>query len=185
MSFENLDDVIQRIQAGKSDAFAEIMDATLVPLQAYVCFFLADVHSAEDVLQKVYIRLFQEIDRYEPGTDFMAWARTIARFEALAERRRRQRKNAAKKRFKDLVRDRIAAIAESKIERYTLEDRLEALEKCLKRLPQKIARILQLRYKEKLSLARVGEVVGKNTSAVGKIIQRARMALADCVREQL
>ena len=44
---------------------------------------------AEDVLQEVFLTLTQKAAEFQPGTDFVAWARAIARIKVLQRYRSR------------------------------------------------------------------------------------------------
>ncbi len=46
---------------------------------------------ADDVAQEVRIALWNEFDKYDPAKDFGAWARTIAYYEVLTYRKKRQK----------------------------------------------------------------------------------------------
>jgi DNA-directed RNA polymerase specialized sigma24 family protein len=55
----------------------------------WVC---GDLHDARDVLLETNLVLWQKIGEFEPGSNFGAWARKIAYFQALAFLRDRKRK---------------------------------------------------------------------------------------------
>jgi RNA polymerase sigma-70 factor (ECF subfamily) len=57
-------------------------------LFGYLMSLLGNVH---DVLQETNLVLWRKIDGFEPGTDFAAWARSVAYFQSLAFLRDRKR----------------------------------------------------------------------------------------------
>ena len=61
-------------------------------LAAYVHTLVTDRHDAEDILQNCKLTMWKQFDRYEAGTNFLAWARKIAFHQILNHRRGAKRK---------------------------------------------------------------------------------------------
>lgn len=63
------------------------------PLMAFILKIVRQQQAAEEILQDVYVRAFEQADRYDPGrgTPF-AWLATIARRKALDRIRHRDRR---------------------------------------------------------------------------------------------
>src|SRR5829696_3744124 len=57
-------------------------------IKAYVLSLLPSLTDADDVLQETFITVSNKAPSFEPGTNFVAWACTIARFKVLEARRR-------------------------------------------------------------------------------------------------
>jgi RNA polymerase sigma-70 factor len=85
---------------------------------------------AEDVLQETVAVMWRKFEEFEPNTDFLAWAVTVARFQVLCHRKKQQRSRV---RFSDqtleALADRLIAFNE------TSDRRLDALWHCLGLLP--------------------------------------------------
>ena len=57
----------------------------------YILRMVPNWCEADEVLQETNIRLWEEFDRFEPGTDFAAWAIRVAHYQVLTWRKRRDR----------------------------------------------------------------------------------------------
>jgi hypothetical protein len=60
-------------------------------LFGYLVTLLGNVHDARDVLQETNLVMWRRMDTFTPGTDFGAWARKCAYFQAMAFLRDRKR----------------------------------------------------------------------------------------------
>ena len=83
---------------------------------------------ADDILQETFLVISRKADAYAPGTNFLAWACTIARFKVL-EFRRRQVQQAA--RISDAA---IESLCADLPEEGFFDSRLGALRDCLHKL---------------------------------------------------
>ncbi len=65
-------------------------------LKLFLHALVRDADLAEDLFQEVFITAVHKADDFQEGTDFLAWARAIARnkvLDALRTRRRRMRRH--------------------------------------------------------------------------------------------
>lgn len=82
--------LVERMAGGDPDALREVHETCARPVFAYLCRFLGDRATAEDVQQQVFIEAWEKSDRFdgERGS-LMAWVMTIARSRAIDYKRRR------------------------------------------------------------------------------------------------
>lgn len=83
MKFASVTDVelvdsVKRREKDWSDALAEIMKRYKGMLYTYIYGFIRDTHTAEDVLQEVFIRLFNNADRFDSRRKLSTWLMRIA-----------------------------------------------------------------------------------------------------------
>ncbi len=120
---------------------------------------------------------FAEFDR---NTNFVAWSATIARFEALKFRRKQARDRLV---FSDELLDILVREGEEEIA--TRESEYRALEKCLRKLPEKQRVAIQEAYAPGVTYYEVAAKLGKSAQAFYKTIQRTRQTLLDCMTMEL
>lgn len=70
--------LVLRSQKNDSDAFAELYAMTYNKIYNYACFYLKDIHLAQDAVQEVYIRALKNISRIQDPLLFIAWLNQIA-----------------------------------------------------------------------------------------------------------
>lgn len=162
------------------DKFLRAYTAIQDDLRAYVHAIVRHAAAEDDVLQEVALVLWRKWPSYDPSrAPFGAWARGIASTEILRLRRRRARQPA-------LLDEAAIAAIDAAWDRHPVQDpHLEALEHCLEGLDPRQRRLLELRYREDLELEAIAARIDRGAEAVGKALQRLRLALADCVRRRL
>ena len=100
-------------------------------LYSYLFTLLGDLHDSRDVLQETNLVLWRKKADFEPGSNFGAWAKRCAYYEALKFRRTRQRDRHL---FGD---DLIALLVdEHESTGHDEEERRLALRDCLSQLPE-------------------------------------------------
>ena len=146
------------------------------PLLAYLYACVPDAHAVEDIFQEVCLVAVQKAAEFEDGTDFAAWARTIAR-NKVREQLRARRGVTLDDAFFDVLG---AAFPPVDADR-----RKDALRHCLGELETRARQILSWRYDEGLSAAQIAGRAGQSRAAVNSILQRIRETLRDCAGRRL
>lgn len=150
-------------------------------LAAYVYSLVSRVADADDILQECKVTLWKQFSSFTPGTNFRAWARTIALHQILNYRRSEQRRpwSPADQAF-------IEAVA-GEIERRgdQLERQSDGLRHCLQKLPEAHRAIVVSRYYEDRSIDEIAAQSGRTAEAVYRLLSRIRAALNDCIQRQL
>jgi RNA polymerase sigma-70 factor (ECF subfamily) len=149
-------------------------------IQATIRALITDYHSAEDVLQEVFVVALREHARFESGTNFKAWVREIARRTAWAQLRRSGRKAGA---LDPATLDAIATAAE--VSPQSWESEREALKACVDGLPRESRDLLRRRYTEEEPLARIANGLGSTLDGIKSALKRLRQQLAACVAGRL
>lgn len=86
-----------RAQAGDVDAFASLVERRTPGVVAFLRRMLGDSEDARDVAQLTFLRVWENIGRYDPAWAFSTWLFRIAgnlAIDALRARRTRQRTEA-------------------------------------------------------------------------------------------
>jgi RNA polymerase sigma-70 factor (ECF subfamily) len=147
-------------------------------IKAYILSLLPTLADAEDVLQETFLTVTAKAATFVEGTNFSAWACTIARFKVLEARRRLGKAS-------DLTEEAIEALAMDAPESGFFEERVEAVRRCLDRLAPRARQIVWLRYHGGCSCDDIGRQVGWAEPAVRVALAKARAALRTCVEFQL
>lgn len=124
--------------------------------------------------------MWQKFDTFEPGTDFLAWASTIAFYEA----RNFQRLAVRSPRVFDenllalLARERLQDLGEQ-------HRRLEALEHCLTKLREPDRELVCSVYQDRLAIKTLAERFGRAPQTLYNKLNHIRRMLAECVQRRL
>lgn len=149
-------------------------------LSVYVHSLVSATSDAEDILQLTKLQMWHLFDRFEQGTNFLAWARKIAFYQMLNYRR------AEETRHLSVEPEILESLACSVAELSSPENpRREALEKCLAKLPMDHRRLITLRYFEDQDIPDLSKRIGSTVGAVYRSLSRIRINLLACIEEEL
>lgn len=162
-------------------AIAALLMRHRADLAAYVRAAVRDPHEAEDLLQEVSMAAAASWEEFEPGTNFRAWAREIARRRLLDRAKRSARRPALMEPRVLEALDRAAASRDDAAE----PPEREALRLCLEGLQVTSRSVLSLRYAERKGVPRIAQELGRTVQAAYAILKRAREALRECVNRRL
>ncbi|MEM9281842.1 MAG: sigma-70 family RNA polymerase sigma factor [Verrucomicrobiota bacterium] len=151
-------------------------------LFGYLVTILGNVHDAHDVLQETNVVMWRKIGEFEPGSNFGAWAKKCAHFQALAFLRDRKRDRHV---FDDDVLERLAEDEETALSPSLDEEKEIALRECLAALPDDQRRLVRDRYRDELSIKELSSRFGKKVSATKMTLMRIRDSLLLCIEGKL
>jgi len=146
-------------------------------------FIATLIHSRpdrDDVFQEVALVLWEKFDQYDPSRSFGAWARGVAVNKMLQRRDKQGRLPVP------FPPESVVALLDA-FERQDGQSGLEseALEICIKKLPARSRKMLELRYGESLAVSEIAQRVNATAASVFKILSRLRGSLLECIERQL
>jgi len=141
---------------------------------------LADREQAREVLQRTNLVLCRKAENYEPGTNFKAWAMTVANFEVMAYRKTQVRERLV---FTDEVDAMIGPDEEGRS--FAQADRVAQLSHCLKSMSLKNRELLDWRYQGERTMEKIAEDIGSTIGAVKVKLHRLRRQLLGCIQNRM
>ena len=149
-------------------------------LYAYILTLIPNPQAAEEILQETNVVIWEKSRDIETVNNFSAWASKIAYFQTLAYLKRIKRDRL---RFDDELVGRIAAAVSER--QSLLDDRVDALRTCLRKLSDKDRDLIQRRYEAGASLDGISEAVSRTRGAIKQALYRIRGALMQCIEQTL
>ena len=180
---ENLDQIIVRIRAGEMDLFGQIVTAFEGRVRAVIAAMVPDPNVIPDLTQEVFIIAYQHLSTYQPGTNFLAWLRAIARNVAQNERRRWYRRHAMEERFEAEVAQQIEEPVNQAVEALP-EDLLDSVQDCVTHLEGKARQLMDGFYYQENSVNQLAERLRISAGSVKVILHRARHAVSSCLQRK-
>lgn len=176
------DRLVRLVLGGDTRAFADIIRLYESDVWRIAATLVRDWTATESLVQQAFVDAYTHLGRYQLGTDFGAWIRTLAR-------------NRLRKEIRTLSRaeQRLAVYREQLAERLRSEEPtrddsdayLAALRGCRELLPGDEAALLQLRYERGLSFEAIAARNGTTPAAVQRAVSRIRFRLRACIEGQL
>lgn len=150
-------------------------------LQAYIISLMPGMDGVDDVLQETNVVLWEKRKIFQPGTNFRAWACAIARFKVMAHRKKLASFGVPL--LDEDLADQLAAECEAAPEE--LEERMNALRKCLSRLGEDERSLIEHRYFSDTHLEGFAEKCGRGADSLRVSLFRIRAGLKKCITSEL
>jgi RNA polymerase sigma-70 factor (ECF subfamily) len=134
------------------DALAELYDRHGKRLRATIDGVVHEEAEADDVLQEIFIQIWEEAGRYSPKAGKpLGWMVTIARRRAIDKLRRRQAYSRVRERYQKRITHEASNSPRQADEVFILNDLRHFLRECMRMLPQLQREALELAFLKGLS----------------------------------
>ncbi len=167
----------------EEEVLAGLLEAR-ADLNHYIYSSIPNRSDSEDVLQEVCLKIWKSKDQYRTGSNFRAWAFTIARYTILDFRKRH-----ATGRVIYLDAEAVRALADEMViarqDPGSWHAYSDALAACITQLGERLSRTLKLHYKDGFSMADLAEREGMSESSLKQLLYRTRIKVRECVRLRL
>ena len=145
----------------------------------YIAFLVGRVDDVPEILQQTNLALLRKAVEFQPGSNFLAWARGVAYFEVLTFRRERGRDRHL---FDDDLLAQLASVPQA--EEGDCQRRV-ALRHCLAELPEKHRQMIAQRCAADWSIVELARHWQRSEAAMKMALLRLRKALLRCVDGRL
>lgn len=162
------------------EAYVKMMSSHQERLRAFIYSIHPNSQDIEDILQNTNAVLWQKSNQFKSGTNFLAWAFKIARYQVMHQRGRSIRDSRLV--FSDELIDRIADTNQLD---QSHEIRMSALEGCISKLTKKQRDLINERYMAGHSLENYAASIGRSSGSLRIALHRIRESLKRCVENTL
>lgn len=172
-------ELMLQVRGGNEEAFRDLVEATEDRVFGTIVKLLGGIEGAEDLAQRVYLRIWQARERYEPSAKFTTWMFSIAHRLVLNERRGRSRAGAVFYRpaAEETVPEPVAA--DSPSASAAAGELARAIDDALASLPDDQRTAVVLRRYEEMPYEEIAVVLGTTVPAVKSLLFRARQTLRE------
>ena len=180
MDKKRVDDLAARsVATDRGERFVHLLLEHEPQVRAFLRGLLPSWNDVDEVIQEASLVAWRKFASFEEGTAFGGWFLTIARFEALAHRRRINKTPLV---FSDDVWE---LLAEEADETESPQSYRRHLEGCLAKLPPQKRELLLKVHSQGVVMREIASQAGKSEQAFYKVIQRLRAIVVDCVAKSV
>ena len=167
--------------SSKTEQFLQLLGSHERSLFSYVYALTLNLQDADEVMQRVRIRVWQQFDQYESDKPFGAWARAIAYYLVLAYRKEKSRQREY---FTERILDTIGERFEAHWERAS--ERRDALQRCLEKLDGRKRDLVSAYYSSaREPTEKIAYNLSMTPNALRQAVFRIRRVLLECVERTL
>ena len=170
------DEVLMKdISHRRHDALAELYGRHSKRLRATIDGVVHQQAEADDVLQEIFLQIWEEAGRYSPKAGKpLGWMVTIARRRAIDRLRRRQAYSRARERYEERVMQDSQTPRRDAAEGFIMSDLRHFLQKSVRALPQFQREAVELAFFEGLSHR---EIAAATHAPLGTVKTRLELGL--------
>ena len=165
---------------GGEVSFVELYLRHQRDIYAFIVQLVRDYDVSEDLLQKTGIVIWRKFDQFTPDSNFLAWARTIAKLEVLSYLKTKRRDRLC---FSSETIELLAAEVESETQDPGL--RHDALLNCLEQLRAADRDLARKCYARGASIRQIAEAGGRSADGVYQSLRRIRLTLLECIHRRI
>lgn len=169
---EQIEATIELVKAGNPEAYTSIIHRFERPMYIYCYHLLKNREEAQDAVQEIFIKAYQDIHRYEPTVSFSSWLYKLAYHYSL---------NLLKKQKRRL---RIAMYFKQEEPAEHIPQQESAVTQLLTYLSPEERHILLLKAVEQYSFEEIGQIMECKPATVRKKYQRLRQKLMEQATKQ-
>lgn len=163
----HIEQIVQEIQQGDIEQFRTVIQQFQRQIYVYCKCLLNDKDQAEDAVQEIFIKSYQDMNSYSPTVSFQAWLYKIAYNHCLNLNKKKARDRKLFNIFKELYRPSLQHQIDSPSDLQYLLNPLSMEEK----------HILLLRAVEQYSYDEIAEVMDLKPATIRKKYERLRKKL--------
>jgi RNA polymerase sigma-70 factor, ECF subfamily len=182
--------LVDSFQAGNKDVLGELIERYYSRVYRLIFGILRNPHDSEEVIQEVFLRVFQKLDSFKGESTFSSWLYRVAINTTYM--RLRERKNA------DVVSlEKIGKFIDEQVgnagggddwtnrpdDELLTEESLNIISEAIEKLPDEFKTVLILRDVDGLSTEEVAKLLNLTPPAVKSRLHRARLFLRKRLEE--
>jgi RNA polymerase sigma-70 factor, ECF subfamily len=169
------DELVALIISGEKNYYAALVTRYEDKLNRYIAKFIYDENSRLDLLQDIFLKVYQNLNSFNNDYKFNSWIYRIAHNECINSLRKKKIETTGLIDFDTIL---PSLFANEQADDYALEkERKEEIEKVLNQLNFKYKEILVLSFFEDLNYNEISEVLHIPISTVGVRLRRAKIEL--------
>lgn len=175
--------LVSRCRDGNDDAWRELVDRFGPKVYAVAYHFTMKREDAEELSQEVFLKIFENLHRYDGGFPLVAWILSVSRNLCIDRYRRKKREKS----FRFVSDEAVTVLLKSDDDPASMalkKERTKLLFSALAEIPEDLAEILVLRDLNGLAYDEIGKALDLPDGTVKSRLFRARAEVARKIRER-
>jgi RNA polymerase sigma-70 factor, ECF subfamily len=176
-------ELVAHCRQGDDDAWRELVDRFGPKVYAIAYHFTLKREDAEELSQEIFLKLFENLHRYDGGFPLVAWILSVSRNLCIDRYRRKKREKS----FRFVSDEAVTALLKSEDDPAGMalkKERTQLLFAALSEIPDDLAEILILRDLNGLAYDEIGTALELPEGTVKSRLFRARAEVARKIRER-
>jgi RNA polymerase sigma-70 factor, ECF subfamily len=164
----------------RHNLFSDLISQYQSDLYTYLISVVRNWEDADDLMQSVCLVLWRKFESFQPGSNFLFWARRTAKIEVSHFLSRKHLPDYASAEVLDALVETDTAARSDGAEQY-----LAALRRCKDKLASADGDLLELHYAEDLTSHQIAELLQRSQASICHSLNRIRTWLFKCIQAEL
>jgi len=183
MTATNDQDLIANILDGDTNAFTVLVNRYKDLVFSLALKMLKNREEAEEISQDAFIKVYKSLHKFKGDSKFSTWIYKVV-YNSCLDRLKQYKKNYALVPIDEFNENQVKTL-DNAFDALVSQDRKNAIQACLNKLPSEDSFLLTLYYFEERSLEEVSKIVGLTANNVKVKLFRSRKKLATILKKQL
>ena len=175
--------LVERCRRGEDEAWRELVDRFGQRIYSVAYHFTLKREDAEELSQEIFLKIFENLHRYDGGFPLVAWIVSLSRNLCIDRYRRKKREKSFRFVSDEAVAPMLTARDDPAAD--TLQrERTKLLFSALAEIPEDLAEVLVLRDLDGLAYEEIGQALELPDGTVKSRLFRARAEVTRRIRER-
>ncbi|QFG00039.1 RNA polymerase sigma factor [Psychrobacillus glaciei] len=170
---------IEEVLSGNKQAYAHIINKYKNPLYATILRMTRNPQNAQDLVQEVFIKVYNQLGKYDRNGIFASWMYRVAINHCMDE----FRKKSYQMKQVEINEEKVVNTNHPEII-FLKKEKSRQIERLVSTLPEDERMIILLRYINELSYDEISELVEVPLSDVRNKLHRAKKKMRDTVKRE-
>ncbi len=175
--------LIQKTLEGNTKAFGQLVEKYQAFVFTIVIRMVKNREEAEEVAQDTFIKAYQSLDKFRGDSKFSSWLYSIAYRKAL-DALRKNKKNSNLELIEDVT-EGDCSVIENGLSFLESEERKEAIQNCIMKLPEQEAAIITLFYFEEQSIKEIAVITALSEENIKVKLYRSRKKMFTLLKQYI
>ena len=183
MTATNDQDLIAKVLDGDTNAFSVLVNRYKDLVFSLALKMLKNREEAEEISQDAFIKVYKSLHKFKGDSKFSTWIYKVV-YNSCLDRLKQYKKNYALVPIDEFNENQVKTL-DNAFDALVSQDRKNAIQACLNKLPSEDSFLLTLYYFEEQSLEEISKIVGLTANNVKVKLFRSRKKLATILKQQL
>jgi RNA polymerase sigma-70 factor (ECF subfamily) len=163
----------------KNEFFAEMFSLNYRHIMSFIYTLVPNSSDADDIMQETARVMWEKIDQFEVGTNFVSWALSIAKYQVLSYRKKYHPKVPFNTRLIETLSQEVQDVSPRN------HMKLDALRQCLQKLNQRDRKLIFYRFEKRFTAKLLAQQLGVAMNTIYRNESRILDMLLKCIQKSL
>jgi RNA polymerase sigma-70 factor (ECF subfamily) len=165
----NDEQLVANYLKGDEKSLEVLIQQYLRPIYSFICRYIGDVQEAEDITQKVFVRMWRNIRKFDRQKNFKTWIFSIAKNASIDFLKKKKDIPFSKfenEKGENVFMETLADSAPLPNELFERADKTQKLTLMMEKLSPKYRLVLFLRHNDHFTFREIAEILGESINTI-------------------